>query len=488
MTCRRLLDWRGSRSTHSTAAVNDLRPMLVVVLVTLSLVSCSQPDADVANEEKEVSNESQFLPSAQTTVDGKLVSLDDYPSNADCLRCHERIGNEWQGSMHAAAFHDPVFRALYRQASDETEGLTDRLCMGCHSSPLVVSGHGSPEGLASFGPPVTEGVSCVVCHTIRESNLKSPDALPANASFIVDPGGPIRGPDAERRCLQRGRSTERNELLTRSEFCANCHGVVHPTNGFVIERTYEEWRGSIYAKKGIQCQDCHMRPVDVALQTARSLERLKTPGRATPKSPLRDHISHHSFVGGNVAVPRLMGHDAHAKLAETLLQGAASLELTIPDQLTAGEPAEFNVRVANETAGHNLPTSLVEVRQMWLDVEVQDAHGNELFRSGAVDAQGDIDPDAVMFHAVAADAEGNPTIKPWEMTQFLSTHTIPPRESVQERYTFQVPDDVVGPVRIQVTLRYRSYSQKLARLLLGEDAPTVPIVEMASAEQTLEVP
>lgn len=431
---------------------------------------------------------SLFFPSAQTTPDGQLVSLDDYASNADCIRCHERIGNEWQGSMHAAAFHDPVFRALYRTGSQETDGLTDRLCMGCHSSPLVVSGHGAPEEVDQFGPPVTEGVSCVVCHSIGKSNLASPDALPANASFVTDPSGPIQGPYAERRCLQRGRRTVANDLMQRSEFCANCHGVVHPINGFVIERTYEEWKNSIYAEKGIQCQDCHMQPVELAIQTARTLQRVKNPGRATAKSPLRDHISSHNFVGGNAAVTRLSGADEHAAMAENLLKSAASLELMLPETLTPGAEVGFDVRVANETAGHNLPTSLVEVRQMWLDVEVQDADGREVFRSGKIDEHGKIDSDAVMFHAVAADADGNPTIKPWEMTQFLSSHTIPPRGSLLEHYTLAVPDEVTSPVRVRVTLRYRSYSQELARLLLGEDAPIVPVVDMASVMQTVEVP
>ncbi|MCP4784845.1 MAG: cytochrome C [Fuerstiella sp.] len=429
-----------------------------------------------------------FFPSAQATQNSETASLDHYASNADCLRCHERIGEEWKGSMHAAAFHDPIFRALYRKGSQETDGLTDRLCMGCHSSPLVVSGHGAPEGLDQFGPPVDEGVSCVVCHSISGSNLASPDALPANASFVTDPQGPIRGPYAERRCLQRGRATVPNEVMTRSEFCANCHGIVHPVNGFVIERTYEEWRDSIYAKKGIQCQDCHMQPVERAIQTARTLQRVRNPGRATPRSPLREHISSHRFVGANAAVTRLLGADEHAAMAEKLLKSAASLELILRTPFTPGKMADFDVRVTNETAGHNLPTSLVEVRQMWLDVVALDADGNEVFRSGAVDKQGNIDSDAVMFHAVAADADGNPTIKPWEMTQFLSTHTIPPRGSLLEHYTFAVPADLTWPVKIHATLRYRSYSQELARLLLGHDTPVVPIVDMTSIEKTLEVP
>lgn len=125
---------------------------------------------------------------------------------------------------------------------------------------------------------------------------------------------------------------------------------------------------------------------------------------------------------------------------------------------------------------------------MWLDVEVLDADGLEVYRNGAIDGQGNIDQEAVLFHAVAADAEGKPTVKPWEMTQFLSTHTIPPRGSMLEHYTFAVPVSVAGPLRVRVTLRYRSYSQELARLLLGDNAEVVPVVDMTSVVQIVEVP
>lgn len=480
---------------------------LLALAVLVLLPSCSEPapqpeniettnnasltdeiqdteDVDKIDEDEQVS---LFHPSSLTTTDGQLIPLDEYASNADCMRCHKRIGEEWKGSMHALAYKDPVFRALYQIASEDTGGKTDRLCMGCHSSPLVISGHGRHAGSEKAGPPVSEGVSCVVCHFTKGSNLASPEDLPANASLVVDPKGPIHGPRADTRCLHRGRATVESKEMTRSEFCGNCHSVVHPVNGLVVDRTYEEWKGSIYAEKGIQCQDCHMRPIELAIETARTLKPVNNPGRATEKSPIREHISTHNFIGGNQAVTKLLGAEKHAAMADALLKSAASLKLIFSEKLAPGKSLDFDVRVTNETAGHNLPTSLVEVRQMWLDVKISDADGKELFRSGALDKQGKIDPDAVMFHSVGLDEHGKPTIKPWEMTSFLSFHTIPPRDSLLEHYSFAVPSKVAGPLQVRVTLRYRSYSQELARVLLGDDTPVVPVVDMVSVVQTLEV-
>ncbi len=174
-------------------------------------------------------------------------------------------------------------------------------------------------------------------------------------------------------------------------------------------------------------------------------------------------------------------------MAEKMLQNAASLELLMAERTSPGSVVQLRVKVNNETAGHNLPTSLVEVRQMWLDIQVVDADGNELFRTGAVNQSGDIDEDAVMFHAIAADAQGQPTVKPWEMTRFLYFHTVPPKGYTLERFAFLVPSGSKGPIKVTATLRYRSFPQSLANLLLGNDAPVVPIVDMTSAEKVIEM-
>ena len=124
---------------------------------------------------------------------------------------------------------------------------------------------------------------------------------------------------------------------------------------------------------------------------------------------------------------------------------------------------------------------------MWLDVQVTDASGKEVYRSGSVCDKGDIDPDAVMFHGVAADADGNPTVLPWAMERFLYFHTVPPRGYTLERYAFQIPEGTKGSVKVKATLRYRSFPQKVANLLLGEGAPTIPVIDMTSEEVSLKV-
>jgi hypothetical protein len=53
----------------------------------------------------------------------------------------------------------------------------------------------------------------------------------------------------------------RSSAFLRSEFCASCHQFApdgFALNGTLLENTLEEWRASPAARRGQQCQDCHM--------------------------------------------------------------------------------------------------------------------------------------------------------------------------------------------------------------------------------------
>ena len=278
-----------------------------------------------------------------------------------------------------------------------------------------------------------------------------------------------------------------SELHTKAEFCGNCHNVIHPANNFRIEDTYTEWKNSPYAEKGIVCQDCHMMPVETAIKTALTMTRQDLPGKASPMGPPRKTVFSHDFVGGNFTVTRLLGDERHASMAEARLKSAAKLTLSAPDNSEPGGKIPIKVDVYNAAAGHNLPTSLTETRQMWLMVEATASDGLSLFSTGIPDPKGDLPEDTPIFGSVALDAEGKPTILPWKMARLGTTKTIPPKTTVETDFTFSVPNDTKGPVLIKASLMYRSLSQRLADSLLGGAAIRVPLVEMAAASRTVNL-
>ncbi len=419
-----------------------------------------------------------FFPSLINTSSGKPVSPADFEDPEVCSGCHSDIYKQWQGSMHASAFVDPIFQALWKIGSKETGGFTDKLCGGCHTAAGVVANDLTmKDGEFRTNEIARKGVHCDVCHTVESSTfLETPTHEPQNASIVLAPGSPKKGPYKDSESPHH--ETAYSDLHTKSEFCANCHNVFHPINNFHIERTYDEWKYSIYAQKGIQCQDCHMMPLAKAIEAAKTLQRPTNPGKPCVMGPDRDNMFTHEFVGANFTVPALLGNKKHAGIAEARLKSAAALSLKAPASAKAGDMVTVSVKVTNIGAGHNLPTSLTEVRQMWLDVSVTGKSGKVIFRSGDLDDQGNIKKNARIFHAYAVDKNGHHTVKPWEITRFEYNNTIPPKGSATEDFAFMIPSKQKGPLTIKAVLRYRSYPQSVANLLLGKDAPVLPVVDM----------
>lgn len=426
-----------------------------------------------------------FYPSLIRTESGKPVTPDKFESPEICSGCHSDIFSQWKGSMHSSAFIDPIFSALWKLGIEETKGFTSNWCGGCHSAVGVVSGDLTfRDNQFITSPIIREGVQCDLCHTIKASSfLETPTYEPQNASIIVAPGSVKRGPYSDAVSPYHG--TAYSELHTESKFCANCHQVFHPVSNFHIERTYDEWKYSVYAQNGIQCQDCHMMPVEKAIEVARTLKRPQNPGQPCIMGPKREQMFTHEFVGANFTITSLLGSKKHADIAVQRLKSAAALEVNAPQSAERGTLVNLIVRVTNVGAGHNLPTSLTEVRQMWLDVAVSDTEGMEIFRSGALNSQGDLDEDARIFNASAVDKDGRHTVKPWEIVRFEYNKTIPPKGTAVEKFSFLVPQSAKGPLKVRVVLRYRSYPQAVANMLLGKDAPVLPVVDMAEQHITL---
>jgi len=455
----------------------------VLFLMIASCILCQPGSADdIQAQEKSTL---PFYPSLINTHTGKPVKSSDFNSPDICGGCHGEIYTQWKGSMHSHAYVDQVFQALWKMGSQETRGFTDKLCAGCHTAIGTVTEEiVIKDGEFQVSDIARKGVQCDLCHSIvKSTSLETPTHEPQNASLILEPGNVKRGPYKDSNSPFH--ETAYSELHTKSEFCANCHHVFHPVTNFHIERTYDEWKYSLYAQKGIQCQDCHMVPLAQSIETARTLTKQNNPGKACITGPERDQVYTHEFVGGNFTVTSLLDSPRHAEIARKRLQSAAELTLIPPESLERNTIAKIAVKVTNVGAGHNLPTSLTEVRQMWIELLVTDAAATIIYHSGALDKEGTIDPQATIFNAKSVDLNGTHTYKPWEINRFEYNNTIPPKGSITTAYTFLVPDTVKEPLTAKAILRYRSYPQSLANLLLGKDTITLPIVDMTQKEITL---
>jgi hypothetical protein len=179
---------------------------------------------------------------------------DVYWPSSLCKGCHVKIFEQHSHSMHANSFNNPVFQAEYfKQLLPRlsTPGLMEeaKACIACHSPVSYINNDRKHIVSVHEVDPQMSGVTCDFCHTISGYEGNNP----GNAKYISAPGYQKLGPFKHESDWHHVYS----ELQTKSEFCAICHNRVNYL-GLEIMSTFTEWEKSPHAKKGIQCQDCHM--------------------------------------------------------------------------------------------------------------------------------------------------------------------------------------------------------------------------------------
>jgi hypothetical protein len=427
---------------------------------------------------------------------------------AVCAGCHPDQFREWTGSVHALAFQDPVYQGELNKAVKAVGHDITRQCEGCHSPAGMVTGEIKGPGLKGLGPVALAGVSCDMCHSISgTTHWQTPSREPENGSFILTPGVDTkegvqlmkRGPFAPSEgCGMGFHVCVESPLHLKAELCASCHQVYHYDSHFPIEATYLEWKHGPYAQKGILCQDCHMVELDAFKRSADTFQK-----------PNRKEYRHY-FNGANYLLYYLARGAAEKagdkELAANLLQKyemavarlKTAADLEIHPIYQEGLLREIRVRVMNIRAGHNLPTSLTNVRQMWLEITARDEKGKVLMSTGQLNEQGKLMPDTRSFMSDGMGKDFHFAVDPWIVTAFSRHETIPPR-GYKDLY-YGVPSIKKGrKMEIEVKLRYRQAEQEIAEALLAavpadidlsatyglKKVPPLPVVDMVIKKMTV---
>jgi hypothetical protein len=250
-------------------------------------------------------------------------------SSAVCGECHQAIHAVWQTSLHANAWSNAVFQAAYHRSIESYGAEKARVCLLCHAPTVRHT-----QDYEVKDAITAEGITCDFCHSVSAVDLKvEPDPIRLNIGKTKY--GPLRHAQSPVHQIVD------SELHTRSEFCAACHEYRN-ANGLTVLGTYSEWKNSSYAKRGTQCQDCHMPLV---------------PGRVVAlnvKGETPTSVNLHDISGS---------HDIER------VRGAVKLELEgyewVADRLWV------YVKVSNEGSGHCFPTGLPMHRAV-LEVTIRD--------------------------------------------------------------------------------------------------------------------
>jgi len=205
---------------------------------------------------------------------------------AACATCHAEIAREWQSSLHAQAWVDPVFQAAYAEEPMQ-------FCRNCHA-PEAPRGH-EPDARAAEA-----GVSCAVCHVRAGTVL-------ATRSHRTAP-----------------HPTFATQALSTSQYCAPCHQFNFPgdpgrhrdvyATDEPMQDTFEEYRLSDAHRQGTTCQDCHM-PWRTSSTTGRRYRIDVFPGgsdvtmlRQAVTVEVRAHRAGADTVVEARLLPNLVGH------------------------------------------------------------------------------------------------------------------------------------------------------------------------------------
>jgi hypothetical protein len=215
---------------------------------------------------------------------------------------------------------------------------------------------------------------------------------------------------------------------------------------------------------------------------------VEKPGKAALNGKIRPRVFAHTFTGANVTLHKYFNEEEKAEKVRAMLESAAKVQIVdAPEVARAGEPLTIRVRVENVGAGHKLPTGFPEGREVWVDFQVTDEAGREVYRLGAI-RDGQTEQGTRSFKAVLGDAHGDVVdLNVWEADRILSDTRILPKGFVEVEYVFNVPADAKGKLAIVADLKYMSFPQKMLDELFGKDKLKSEIVLMVSTRKEVKL-
>jgi len=483
-----------------------------------------------------------FAPSLARTSTGGAFDARTLSGSRSCgtARCHSEIVTEWLPSAHRYAAMDPLFQGIQHTMATQNGPESTRYCGGCHDPISLFSGTKNIfvkdlTGLEGY----QEGVSCLSCHSIRETDIKG------NASYTMSrppeylwqwqTAGPSR---LARDFLIRTYPDQHNQLSKRlfkaPQYCAACHkqfidAEVNRVGWVQLQNQYDNWANSHWNHKGdprktVECRECHMPLVDSndpSSGDSSDYNRSRQDGR---------HRSHR-FIAANQLVPslkKLEGWQEQVRLTEEWLQGKRRIP-EIEDKWANGPIVKvalalgttkragvipIRVVLTSNKVGHDFPTGPLDMIQSWVEIHVVNPEGREVFSSGTRDQRNFLAPGTFLFKAEPVDQHGNLIDRHnlWEMVGVRFRRALFPAYSDSVEYQvvcsgvvspgIAAPpgQDERGPVEmpqpsqpgqyaVTASLQYRKVDQFLVNYLMGKDAGiTAPVVEIARANAVLTVP
>jgi Cytochrome c554 and c-prime len=408
-----------------------------------------------------------FTPSQARNSSNALLPGFAFPSPESCGSCHAGIHDVWQQSLHSVSATDDWYLRVKEYFAFERGEPAVRLCAGCHAPVALMTGEVGLYNRESASS--RQGVSCGFCHTLDAAHggngayVSNParvrayfgaDGLEITAngsglgnrisSFLL-----WQKPQTHIQDMGRG---AKSSVLVSGQVCQACHSFT--INNVNVQSTWDEWQNSSAAKKGVSCQGCHFK-------SSGNPDTLE-PGEIV-NGTFRGQVYPHTLGGGStIQSPRATEN------IETLKHS-----LKLESKLTNGL---LEVKVTNVMGGHKIPTGVTDLRQLWLEVTAINSGGQMVFKSGTLDAAGNIQAGSSIFHVVLVDAQAQKLERHdiWRAAKILEDTRIPADGSSIRN--FKLPPNTRS---VRVRLLWRDAPASFAALVLRVPGSSIPVRELS---------
>lgn len=353
------------------------------------------------------------------------------------------IMDDWAGTMMANSAKDPFWRAKVSHEILVNPGLQVAIednCTSCHAPTGHFTAHmfNQPSysmaqlAVDTFG---LDGVNCSGCHqqkdTMQGNNFSGNLFYTEKIIF-----GPYQNPNSAVMEFFVGFPPLYSAHVAKSEFCAGCHTLITetvdlagvPTGGkFIEQATYHEWKNSQYSvNNSATCQSCHIPRITDSVKLATNY----------PFMDGRSPFGKHQLVGGNAFMLKLMSNNMTAlgitaepynfdtTIARTtryLRDSTCDIEVI---QIARSTDTVYYDVMLNNKAGHKFPSGYPS-RIAWVQFVVTDNNMDTIYKSGLLDASGNIigrdlgfephhdvcytNNDVQIYEMVLGDVVNNPT-------------------------------------------------------------------------------
>jgi hypothetical protein len=494
--------------------------------------------------------ERPFAPSLANTETGGAFDARLLAGSKSCgtAGCHVEIVEEWETSAHRYSAMDIAFQKIQLTMAQQNGPESTRYCGGCHDPISLFSG---TKNIFTDVEQLTgtqgyeEGISCLSCHAVRETDLKG------NAQYVVTKP-PRYMFELEYETTQsetfrlirdfliraypwQHANTLSKHLFKAPEYCAACHKQfideeINNVGWVQLQNQFDNWRMSHWNKpeeptRTIECRECHMPLVDSHdPASGDDADYNRSPGDGKHRS--------HRFVAANQMMPQMLklpGWEKHVEMTKAWLEGnfeipeiadkwsrgpVVTVELKMPEKVTPGEEVKIKTIITSNKVGHDFPTGPLDIIQSWIELEVLDQDGNQVFATGRVDEKGFIEPGSFILKAEPVDQYGNLIDRHnlWEMVgvrhrralfpgfsditdfkffcpEFYREGSAPPSPNLGEgELAIKVPSGSVKELVVTAKLNYRKIDQSLLNFIFGEDSGlTSPVTVMSSDSGRIQV-